>query len=52
MIQVYTFVHNNRTIHLIDTPGFDDTHRSDSEVLRDLAFYLTSSYDNGFRLTG
>ena len=51
-IQAYTFTHNNRTIHLIDTPGFDDTNRSDSEVLRDLAFYLTSSYDNGFRLTG
>ncbi len=51
-IQVYTFTHNGRTIHLIDTPGFDDTYRSDSEVLRDLAFFLTSSYDSGLRLTG
>ncbi len=51
-IQLYTFVYNSRTIHLIDTPGFDDTHRSDSEVLRDLAYYLTASYGNGFRLSG
>ena len=25
---------------LIDTPGFDDTHKSDTEVLKSIAGYL------------
>ena len=51
-VTAYTFKHNDKTIHLIDTPGFDDTYRTDSDVLRDLAYYLTSSYGNGYRLSG
>jgi hypothetical protein len=44
--------YNQKTVHLIDTPGFDDTYKTDSDVLRDLAFWLTASYGNGFKLTG
>ncbi|KXX82681.1 Reticulocyte-binding protein 2 a [Madurella mycetomatis] len=51
-VTAYTFQHNGKTIHLIDTPGFDDTYRTDSDVLRDLAYYLASSYGNGYRLSG
>ena len=51
-VTAYTFRHNGKTVHLIDTPGFDDTYRTDSDVLRDLAYYLTSSYGNGYRLSG
>jgi len=29
---------------LVDTPGFDDTHTSDSEILRRIAIWLASSY--------
>ncbi|KAJ5174513.1 uncharacterized protein N7482_000390 [Penicillium canariense] len=30
-------------IWLVDTPGFDDTHRSDTDVLREIARWLTES---------
>ena len=29
---------------LVDTPGFDDTYTSDSEILRRIAMWLASSY--------
>ena len=37
---------------LVDTPGFDDTNRSDTEVLRSLAAWLTASYASGIQLSG
>ncbi|KAH8692286.1 P-loop containing nucleoside triphosphate hydrolase protein [Talaromyces proteolyticus] len=40
-----------RNVYLIDTPGFDDTNRSDTEVLRELAHWLTTSYANDIKLT-
>lgn len=39
-------------IDLIDTPGFDDTKLSDTEVLARIADYLKYTYDEGIRLTG
>jgi hypothetical protein len=42
----------NTTVYLVDTPGFDDTHRSDTEVLRDLATWLTESYTANIKLSG
>ncbi|KAL5335573.1 P-loop containing nucleoside triphosphate hydrolase protein [Aspergillus crustosus] len=42
----------NRTIHLIDCPGFDDTNRSDIETLRSLGGYLAASYANGVLIDG
>ena len=41
-----------RTIHLIDTPGFNDTARSDIDTLSVLASYLGASYANGVRIHG
>jgi hypothetical protein len=37
-------------IVLIDTPGFDDTNKSDSEVLRILYTWLKTNYANGRKL--
>jgi hypothetical protein len=51
-VKAYTFTHQGKVIHLFDTPGFDFSGRSDSDVLRGLAYYLTTSYKKGFRLTG
>jgi hypothetical protein len=52
-IAVYTFQHaDGKTVHLIDTPGFDDTYKSDTDVLKDLAYYLAKSYREGLLLTG
>ncbi|KAL2867562.1 uncharacterized protein BJX67DRAFT_380913 [Aspergillus lucknowensis] len=33
-------------IWLVDTPGFDDTHRSDTDVLREIAAWLTHSFSS------
>jgi hypothetical protein len=42
----------NLRVHLIDTPGFDDTNRSDVQVLQDVAHWLSKSFENGIRLSG
>ncbi|KPM46151.1 hypothetical protein AK830_g256 [Neonectria ditissima] len=34
----------SRTVWLIDTPGFDDTEKSDSEVLEEIARWLVQAY--------
>ena len=38
--------------YLVDTPGFDDSNRSDADVLRDLSTNLAASYANGIQLSG
>jgi hypothetical protein len=40
------------TVYLIDTPGFDDTNKSDTEVLEEIAMWLSDSYKNNIRLDG
>jgi len=37
---------------IVDTPGFDDTYEEDAEVLRRIAVWLASSYDDGMKLGG
>ena len=50
---VYTLQYDDgRTIYLVDTPGFDDTTRSDTDVLKDIAFFLSTVYQNRVRLAG
>lgn len=39
-------------MYLIDTPGFDDTDRSDVETLRVLATYLSASYSRNVFIHG
>ncbi|KAF2728664.1 hypothetical protein EJ04DRAFT_538290 [Polyplosphaeria fusca] len=39
-------------IYLVDTPGFDDQLRSDSEILRELALWLNSAHKLKIKLTG
>jgi hypothetical protein len=39
-------------VHLIDTPGFDDTNRSDVEVLQDISAWLSTSFAKGTKLNG
>jgi WD40 repeat protein len=47
-----SYILKDRILYLIDTPGFDDTNRSDTEVLRELAGWLTSTYSQDLRLAG
>ncbi|KZT01501.1 P-loop containing nucleoside triphosphate hydrolase protein [Laetiporus sulphureus 93-53] len=39
-------------VTMIDTPGFDDTHKSQADVLRDIADFLEQTYTNGIKLAG
>jgi hypothetical protein len=58
LVQEYTFTYkdgkNNTDIlvHLIDTPGFDDTNKNDAEVLKDIANWLNTTYQNETLLSG
>ena len=37
-VEEYTFVYKDRyKVHLIDTPGFDDTQRKDIDVLKEIS---------------
>ncbi|KAI5987894.1 hypothetical protein EDD15DRAFT_2173065, partial [Pisolithus albus] len=36
----------------VDTPGFDDTHRSDRDILRTIAEWLEEKYRGDVKLTG
>ncbi|KAH8800296.1 P-loop containing nucleoside triphosphate hydrolase protein [Xylogone sp. PMI_703] len=52
-VGVYSFKYDeNRTVYLIDTPGFDDTTRSDTDILKDIAFFLSTVYSNEVKLAG
>lgn len=41
-----------RRLFLIDTPGFDDTYKSDTEILREVANWLSQAYENKVQLSG
>ncbi|KAI9787690.1 MAG: hypothetical protein M1839_000221 [Geoglossum umbratile] len=41
-----------RKVTLIDTPGFDDTYKSDADILQLIANYLATTYEQGVLLTG
>ncbi|KIV87796.1 hypothetical protein PV11_03318 [Exophiala sideris] len=51
-VQAYTFEHGKCKFKIVDTPGFNDTYRSDSEVLEEIAQWLSDSYRKGQRLSG
>ena len=37
------FTLDEREVTLIDTPGFDDTAKSDAEILKMIAFFLAAT---------
>lgn len=39
-------------IFFVDTPGFDDTYKSDTDILREIADWLSQAYGNDIKLTG
>lgn len=43
---------DNRNVILIDTPGFNDRDRSDTEILQDLATWLTDTFAKNRLLSG
>lgn len=51
-ISIHAAFLEGRNIYLIDTPGFDDTTRTDTEILREIAAWLKKSYDDKVQLAG
>ncbi|CAE6472296.1 unnamed protein product, partial [Rhizoctonia solani] len=47
-----TFQIDGQDVVLFDTPGFDDTEISDTDILKRITAFLTSSYESGHTLTG
>ncbi|KAL5336962.1 P-loop containing nucleoside triphosphate hydrolase protein [Aspergillus crustosus] len=39
-------------VYLVDTPGFDDTNRKDTDILKEIATWLTQTYQQKIRLRG
>ena len=39
---------DDRLVTLIDTPGFDDTTKSDADILAMIAAFLASTYVKAF----
>ena len=48
----YSFEHEGTAITLVDTPGFNDTSRSDLEVLTEISAWATETYGEGQLLSG
>ncbi|KAI0080925.1 hypothetical protein K474DRAFT_1768932 [Panus rudis PR-1116 ss-1] len=46
------FEMEGRRIILIDTPGFDDTQLSDTEILTTISLFLSAMYEEGKHLNG
>ncbi|KAF5664603.1 P-loop containing protein [Fusarium circinatum] len=51
-IKSVTFNLDGNQVTLIDTPGFDDTFKSDGDILQLVANYLSATYENGTLLNG
>lgn len=47
-----SFKCSGKLVTLVDTPGFDDTTLSDTEILKRISVYLSSTYQAGFKLSG
>lgn len=52
-VDIFSFSYDeNTTVHLLDTPGFDDTNRSDVDVLREISRSLSILYAQRMPLAG
>ncbi|KAM6479274.1 P-loop containing nucleoside triphosphate hydrolase protein [Trichoderma sp. SZMC 28011] len=51
-IGIHAATIGDKKFYLVDTPGFDDTHRSDTDILRQVADWLNRSYQAQIRLAG
>jgi hypothetical protein len=51
-VSIFCTMWEGRTIYFVDTPGFNDTFRSDTDVLKDIAFFLSRVYKLDIKLAG
>jgi len=51
-VQPFKFEHAGKKYSTVDTPGFNDTNRSDNDVLKELADWLLGSFRDGVKISG
>ncbi|RSM14695.1 hypothetical protein CDV31_005277 [Fusarium ambrosium] len=52
-VEVYSFTYRPGVkVHLVDTPGFDDTNRQDGAVLGEISGWLSKTYTEQIYLSG
>lgn len=55
-VNIFSFTQSDgitqRRVFLIDTPGFNDTDRSDGDIFKNIAFILVQTYRAGLNLAG
>jgi hypothetical protein len=51
-LTLYKFEHEGYDVTLIDTPGFNDTFRTDADILKEIAQWLEFAYTKELRLAG
>ncbi|KAJ5273274.1 hypothetical protein N7478_008399 [Penicillium angulare] len=51
-VQFHSMEIKGRAIYLVDTPGFNDTYRSDFEIFSEIAFILSQIYRRGLKIAG
>ncbi|KAG8914471.1 hypothetical protein FRC02_004976 [Tulasnella sp. 418] len=51
-VALATFDYRGHRIYLLDTPGFDDTHVSDTDILKRIANWLEYAHSKGKLLNG
>ncbi|PKS07357.1 hypothetical protein jhhlp_005959 [Lomentospora prolificans] len=51
-VQSIRMRYQNMNVTILDSPGFNDTYRTDTDVLLDITSYLSTVYTQGFKLSG
>lgn len=51
-VEFHSMTIKNRPVYLVDTPGFNDTYRSDFEVFSEIAFILSQIHRRGIKIAG
>ncbi|CUS07476.1 unnamed protein product [Tuber aestivum] len=51
-VESYSFEHAGTTVTLVDTPGFNDTTRTDTEVLTEICDWTSKTYEENRLLSG
>lgn len=52
-VSVYSFVYKHpRRVYLLHMPEFDETNPEDVDPLKDVAYFLSKTYNMGFTLSG
>ncbi|KAI1071787.1 hypothetical protein LB507_005469 [Fusarium sp. FIESC RH6] len=52
-VSIYTHrITPERCVYVVDTPGFDDTSRNDTEILKEVAFFFSQIHRKNVQLAG